>query len=114
MHIYAFAGEIFGVFPLKSDGHFYFVIIMFASENECSKFKFEMIIHEHGKGFLEFENTVKFSGSPLAIDVKKEELKLYGASDKLMTKMLKNTVSFSFKIMRKENIWDLRFFDIEK
>ena len=77
---------------------------MFASESECSKFKFEMIVHEHGKDASDSENTVKFSGSPLSIDVKKEELFLYGASDRLMAKMLESTVSFSFKIIRKGNI----------
>ena len=37
-----------------------------------------MIVHEHGVDPLESEDSFKFCGSPLSIDVEKEEINLYG------------------------------------
>jgi len=101
--MYSYCGEILAIYPIKSKGQFFFVIVMFASEFECSKYKFEMIVHESEKKTFESEDAVKFQGSPLSIDVKKEELKLYGSSEQLMSKILrkstdKNSFGLSFKI----------------
>lgn len=103
IHIYSISGQIFSVFPLVADEHYYFVIIMFGSEAECSKFKFEMIVHEHGVDPLESEDSFRFCGSPLSIDAEKEDLNVYGVSERLMKKMLQKNVSFSFKVEKKDS-----------
>ena len=41
---------------MLADENYYFVIVMFVIETECSKFKFEMIVHEHGVDPLESED----------------------------------------------------------
>jgi len=46
MYIYSYSEEAFAVFPLKLGEHFFFLIVMFNSEAECSKYEFEMIVHE--------------------------------------------------------------------
>ena len=65
MHIYSYSGVIFAVYPIKSGGQIYFVLVMFASEAECSKYKFEMIAHERGSWALDSVMSVKFCGNPL-------------------------------------------------
>jgi len=105
----SYSGETFAVFPTKSEGQYYFVIVMFASESECSKFKFEMIIHE-SLG-LDSEDSVKFQGSPLSIDLKKKEFNFYSASALFMSKIMKKLddksgfgFCLSFKLSKKEVI----------
>jgi len=103
IHIYSYCRETLAIYPIKSKGQFFFVIVMFASESTCSKYKFEMIVHEGEKKGFESKEAVKFQGSPLSIDVKKEELELYGCSEQLMSKILKKSINgkgfgLSFKI----------------
>ena len=105
MHIYSFSDEVFAVFPMKSGGQFYFSVIMFASETECSKYEFEMIIHEKESEALDSVTAVKFCGNPLSIDLKKEEQKLYSIGQQLMTKIVNksidgNAFSLSFKLLK--------------
>ena len=107
MHIYSISGQVFAVFPRKVKGHFFFIIVMFASEIECSKFKFEMIVHVHGRPLDPESEPIKFQGSPLSIDVKKEDLNYYCCSDRFMAKLLTssnpgNHFSLSFKISKRE------------
>ena len=109
MHIYSYSGVIFAVYPIKSGGQIYFVLVMFASEAECSKYEFEMIVHERGSWALDSVMSVKFCGNPLSIDLKKEDLKLFGTMERLMTKIVKksineNSFSLSFKISKKKNM----------
>jgi len=109
MHIYSFYEKIFAVFPVKSEGQFFFVIVMFASEIECSKFKFEMIVHVSGRPLDPKTEPIKFQGSPLSIDVKKEDLNYYCCSGRFMAKLMKestlgNSFSLSFKILKRESI----------
>ena len=99
-------GEVFAVFPLKSQGQIYFVVVMFASEAECSKYKFEMIAHEVGFEALDSEMSVKYQGKPLSIDVNKKDLNLFGTSEQFMDKILNNrskkgSFSLSVKISKK-------------
>ena len=104
--VFSYAGQVFAVFPSKSDGQFYFVLVMFASESKCSQFKFEMVVHDRDSDASDSNRAVKFQGSPISVDVKKEDLNLYATSEKLMTKILKtkpvvsrvHTFSLSFKI----------------
>jgi len=108
MHVYFYPkGEIFAVFPIKSGGQFYFMVVMFASETECSKYKFEMIVHEEESEALDSVMAAKFCGNPLSIDLMKEDQKLYNTGEKLMTKIVKksidgNAFSLSFKISKED------------
>jgi len=109
MHIYSIYDKIFAVFPTKSEGHFFFVLVMFASEIECAKFKFEMIVRVLGRPFDPDTEPIKFQGSPLSIDTKKEDLNCYSCSGRFMAKLMKdstlgNSFSLSFKISKRESI----------
>ena len=88
IHMLSYAGEHFAVLPFKSEGLVYFMIVMLASESKCSKFKFEMIVHDRWSNAFNSTITVKFTGTPLSIDVKKEDLKLYGPNEHLMKTIL--------------------------
>jgi len=106
MNIYSYSGETFAIFPIKSGGQFYFSMVMFASETECSKYEFEMIVHEKGVRALDSEMSVKFRGTPISIDVKKEEQKLYNTGAELMKKIVKKSsggkaFNVAFKISKK-------------
>ena len=78
---------------------------MFNSEEECSKYEVEMIVHERGSEVTDSAMAVKFYGNPLSIDLKKEEQKLYSTGEKMMTKIVKKSIdgafSLSFKISKK-------------
>ena len=52
---------------------------------------------------LESEDSFRFCGSPLSIDAEKEDLNVYGVSERLMKKMLQKNVSFSFKVEKKDS-----------
>jgi len=105
MDIYSYSGEILAVFPKVVRGQFYFVVLMFASEMECSKYKFEIVIHEREKDIENSGMIVRFEGCPLSIDITKEEMNLYGTSSqfmkKLMCKSSKNAFTLSFKMSKK-------------
>jgi len=105
MYIYSYSDEAFAVFPLKSGDNFFFLIVMFNSEEECSKYEVEMIVHERGSEVTDSAMAVKFYGNPLSIDLKKEEQKLYSTGEKMMTKIVKKSIdgafSLSFKISKK-------------
>jgi len=110
MDIYSYSGESVAVFPYKSRGQYYFVIVMFASETECAKYKFELIVHPTRQvRDLDSEDTVKFQGSPLSIDLKKEDLNIFSASEQSMSSIMKKSSDksrfwLSFKITKKEDI----------
>ena len=105
MNIYSYSGEIFAVLPKVVKGQFYFVVLMFASEMECFKYKFEIVIHEREKDIENSEMIVRLEGCPLSIDITKEEMNLYGTSSqfmkKLMCKSSENAFTLSFKIYKK-------------
>jgi len=107
VNVYSYPnGEIFAVFPIKSGGQFYFMVVMFASETECSRYEFEMIVHDRESEALDSVMAAKFCGNPLSIDLMKEEQKLYNTGEKLMAKIVKkaidgNAFSMSFKISKK-------------
>jgi len=103
--MYSFSGEVFAVFPNKCGGQFYIQVVMFADKNECSKFRFEVVVHEEGTTVSDSRLAVRFDGEPLSIDLKKGDLNLFGTSEKLMVKLLeksKNKTMFnlSFKILK--------------
>jgi len=101
-----YSGKSFAVYPIKNNGQYYFLILMLDCEDECTKFKFEMIIHEKGSDPLESENVVKFQGSPLSVDSKEEERNIYGVNNQLMNRIFKNLelkeFSLSFKLTKRD------------
>jgi len=100
-------GEVFVFFPLKSEGFFYFMFIMGATESKCIKYVVEMVVHGPGTAAEAVDDKVaaRFSGIPLSIDRQKEEFKLFGTTSQLMKeimKMSRNKHQFrlSFKIVK--------------
>jgi len=91
-----YSDKLFVVYPTKINGQYYFVILLLDCEDECSKFKFEMIIHESGSNPLESENVVKFQGCPLSVDSKIEERNIYSVNNMLMKRILKDSEAKSF------------------
>ena len=104
VHIFAIGGETFAVFPVKtSDGQAYFGLVMFASEAECSKYEFEMTVHEHEGEVVGSRTSVKIRGCPISIDLEKDKYKLYSIGKELFAKIMeisacKSAFSLSFKI----------------
>ena len=103
---YIQVSQLITIFPSAVNGHFYFVILMFGSQADCAKFKFEMCVHSRDSKADDSVNAVKFHGCPLSVDVKEEDMKLYGGSEQLMDKILKNSGTFriSFKLAKIENV----------
>jgi len=103
--LYSFSGEMFAVFPRKLEGHYSFVFMMFGSQTECSKFKFEMMVHD---SWTRAGESVKYhQGTPVSVDRNDNEMRDFEASEQFMNKLMsKSSVdvykfSLSFKISRK-------------
>jgi len=100
-------GQVFGTFTRKYDDQYFFGLIMFASEIESSKFKFEMIVHEMNTTVENSDKTIQFQDSPLSIDViEDKKLILFGSSSGFMSKIMKKSsksskFSVSFKVSKK-------------
>jgi len=104
VRVYSFSGEVFAVFPNKCGGQFYIQVVMLAVQNQCSKFRFEVVVHEEGTTVSDSRMTARFDGEPLSIDLKKKDLNLFGTSEKLIAKLLeksktKNKFNMSFRII---------------
>ena len=91
------------VFLLKLDGHFYFVPVMLNSENECSKYRIEMIIHEREAEALETKVSARFQGNLISNDEKKKCMELYGTNQRLMKKIVKKDIICCSKCSFTEN-----------
>jgi len=106
LNIFSFSGETFAVFPNKVQGQFFFVLVMFNTEEESSKYKFEIVVHEQQKSVENSELKVRFEGSPVSVEVLKKEMSLYCASELMMQKILnkshnKKMFNLSFKVRKK-------------
>jgi len=107
LNIFSFSGEIFGVFPDQDVmGQYYFVFVMFNSEEESSEYRFEAVVHESEKSVEHSEVKARFEGSPVSIEIIKKELTLNCASELKMQKIMdksdnKNSFSLSFKLFKK-------------
>ena len=106
LSLFSFDGQFHAVFHKKSKGLFYFVIVMFAPESVCSRYKFEMkCLPHHGAGVLDDEQTsVKYQGIPLSIDLEKKDLNAFVASGIFMDRLMKeSSIMGVFKLAFK--IW---------
>ena len=103
--VYSIDGEDFVVFPKKSEGYYYFLPIIFASEAKASEYTFEIVVHERGLDVHDSKLAVKFLGNPLSIDVEKKKLDVFCTSEQLVDqiRIRSNTgasFSLSFKISK--------------
>merc|ERR1719228_2027624 len=93
LDIFTFFDEVnYALCPIKYEEQFFIVVLMFAEEEECSKFRMELTVH--GKGVEEGDpgvESVKFSVSPISIDAEKSEFHQFGFSEKFMAKILKSS-----------------------
>ena len=65
MKVYSIDGEDFVVFTKKSEGHYYILPTIFASEAKATEFKFEIVVHERVRV------SCQVSGLSSSIDMKK-------------------------------------------
>jgi len=103
--VYSIDGEDFVVFPKKSEGYYYFLPIIFASDAKASEYEFEIVVHERGLDVHDSKLAVKFLGNPLSIDLEKKKLDMFGTSEQLVDqiRIRSNTgasFSLSFKISK--------------
>jgi hypothetical protein len=99
---YSFCGVDFVVYPRKREGRYYFVIVMFSSEADCSKYTVELEVHEFTRRIQEsYKRSHKFCGNPISIDVEKSQLDFFGISERSMTQIfnMSEDKSTSFTIM---------------
>ena len=108
MSLYSFDDQAFAVIPSKSNGQYFFVLVMFAPKSECIKYEVEIVAHQWETEATASEFSFKFSGNPTSIDVKKEELAFFGISEKCMKAVLDEgdepygpSFNLSFKISKK-------------
>ena len=77
---YSFDGKNFVAFPAKYDNIYYFSVVMFASEEECSKYKIEIAVHEYDTIEDDCDASFRFCGKPCSIDqLKTSQKKLISA-----------------------------------
>jgi len=107
MNIVSCQNVIFAVFPQKTDNYYFFSIVMFESETECSKFNIEMVVeNEGGSTSPDTEVCFKFCGNPISIDVAKNDQKYFGLTvsnsgmDKILERSEAKGFQFSFKIQK--------------
>lgn len=104
--MFSFRDVKFVVFPVKNDNFYFFVMVMFELEEECSKYGLEIVVHEEGTTATDSEVSYKFCGQPTSID--EEDVKYLGltVSDSGMRKLLK-------KGQNKDFILSFKFSDLQ-
>jgi len=102
---FSYDDKNFVVFPEKNDNIYYISVVMFASEEECSKYKIEIAVHEYDTIEDDCDTSFRFCGKPCSIDQMKMKQKYFGLSvaSKCMEQILKNDMGFtiSFSIAKK-------------
>ena len=108
MSSYSFDGQTFTVIPSKSDGQYYFALVMFGTRAECGKYKVEMVAHQLGTEATASAVSFSFCGNPASIDDGKDEHAFFGISGKSMKRLLSaddeqyiDQFHMSFKITKK-------------
>jgi len=107
---FSYRGTNFAICSGNTGGYYHFTMVMFESEEVCSKFKIDMEVHEYEQDLSCQESglCIRFRGSPCSIDENKGEVKFRGLSvhHEVMKKMAKRkedlpfTLSFSFSEKR--------------
>eukprot|EP00092_Neocalanus_flemingeri_P040011 GFUD01043580.1.p1 GENE.GFUD01043580.1~~GFUD01043580.1.p1 ORF type:complete len:390 (-),score=69.88 GFUD01043580.1:67-1236(-) len=73
LNTFTFEDISFCIFIEKREWLYHFSLVMFASEEECSKYKIEMAVHEPNVSSEDTEVSFKYCGKPCSIDVDKKE-----------------------------------------
>jgi len=105
--VYKINGEVLAFLPLKSKGFYYFMLIMGATESECTNYEVEMVVHDDDTlaEDVDAKVAVKFFGTPLSIDMKRNDFKLFGTTAQLVKKIVKmsenkDAFRLSFKLVK--------------
>eukprot|EP00092_Neocalanus_flemingeri_P004979 GFUD01005355.1.p1 GENE.GFUD01005355.1~~GFUD01005355.1.p1 ORF type:complete len:419 (+),score=103.30 GFUD01005355.1:64-1320(+) len=107
MSTFSYQDKSFAIFPTKSDDLYFFTMVMFDSDEVCSKYNIEMEVHEWQPTSKDSEISFKFCGSPCSIDEDKKELKYLGLTlnnrsmEKILKKSKDNSFSVSFSFFQK-------------
>lgn len=106
--VFKINGEVLAFYPMQSEEFFYFMLIMGATESECTKYEVEMVVHESNTvaEAVDAKVSVRFLGTPLSIDRQRDEFKLFGATAQMMKEIMKmpeskNYFKVSFKLVKK-------------
>jgi len=98
----------FVVFPHKSKGQFFFVIVMLGTEVQCSEYTVMLEVHEYSE-FSDTKNIFfKFYGSPTSIDVDETERDSFILSERSMNRVMNkssdktNSFSVTYSIAKKK------------
>jgi len=106
---FSFEGMDLALYLHKSQGQFYFVIVMFGTEVQCSEYRVELEVHEYSsnKSSEIKQISYKFCGNPTSIDVGKTKLNTFGINELAMQQMVDKsedkspTFSLSYRIVKK-------------
>jgi len=107
LRMYEGFGQVFCCVSFIKDNCFFFVLVMFAAEAECSRFKVDVIVHEREEEVENSKVNIRFQDIPLSIDVKdQKKICVFGVMEEMLSKIMKNPIddckfSVSFKIIDK-------------
>jgi len=106
--MFSYRDTNFAVTASKTGDYYHFTMVMFESEEVCSKYKIDMEVHERDSSFQDSELSIRFRGNPRSIEENKSDVKFLGLTvhHKVMEEVIKRnndlvfTVSFSFSEKR--------------
>eukprot|EP00092_Neocalanus_flemingeri_P028599 GFUD01031056.1.p1 GENE.GFUD01031056.1~~GFUD01031056.1.p1 ORF type:complete len:367 (+),score=70.16 GFUD01031056.1:48-1148(+) len=98
LNTFTFEDISFCIYIEKRDWLYQFSIVMFASEDECSKYKIEMTVHERDATSDDSEVSFKLRGKPCSIDVDKKEFHGLKIDGKGMEQILSKSRTFAFSV----------------
>eukprot|EP00092_Neocalanus_flemingeri_P037542 GFUD01040877.1.p1 GENE.GFUD01040877.1~~GFUD01040877.1.p1 ORF type:complete len:383 (-),score=74.81 GFUD01040877.1:130-1278(-) len=95
---FTYEDNSFALITEKVDNLFYFTMVMFESEKECSKYHIKMEVHEWLSTRQDSEVSFRFCGKPCSIDQEKKNLKYHGltVNNIGMEKILRKSKDSSF------------------
>jgi len=97
---FSYRNTIFAICASKAGDYYHFAMVMFESEEVCSKFKIEMEVYERDSSYQDSEHSIKFRGNPCSIDKQKDQVKFHGLSvhQEVMKKMTKKIINLAFTL----------------
>jgi len=89
----------FVFYAYKSEGCFYFLIVMLGTEVECSEYTVELEVQENTESAVDGPKiSYKFCGNPTSIDVEKKKLDSIRINETSMKRLLDKSDSASFSV----------------
>jgi len=107
VNTFSFPDTNIAVLAWKRDDFYYFMMVMFESENVCSQYNIELEVHERDTSRESSEFGFIFRGNPCSIDENKKEWKNLGLAvnrkgmEKILDKNEMSAFTVSFKISKK-------------